>query len=286
MNFEVDQELPIYTVRAFNYATESSNKIHSDDVAAKLGYRGGLVPGVGVYSYMTVPIVKELGKDWLERGSMTGKFINPIYDGEMVSIQARVLDVDPLRFSVKAFNEAGELCGIGEAAYPGVHVEPIHTYDYPLAHTPLDDERIAPEADMIPKGFVLGTYEFEFDGGHVEGESGLFLDDVQETLNIYKGDHGELHPGLVPHLANQVLRRNVALGPWIHTASNVQHHALPKSGETLSLRGKIAHAYENRGHDIAVMDLALFGDEDRLITHLTHTAIIRPAFLKEGAASD
>ena len=286
MSYEVDQELPIHTVRAFNYATESSNKIHADDIAAKLGYRGGLVPGVGVYSYMTVPIAKELGKDWLANGTMTAKFINPIYDGETVSIQARVINTDHLRFSIKAFNEAGELCAIGEAAHPATEAEAIHLYDYPLGHTPLEHERLEPDEKKIPDGHVLGTIEFEFDGEHFQGESGSFLDDMQETQKLYRGKKGVLHPALIPHLANQILARNVALGPWIHTASNVRHHAIPEWNESLSLRGKISHAYENRGHDIAVMNLALFGDQERLITHLTHTAIIRPAFLKEEQAAD
>lgn len=281
MPYEVDQELPIYTVRAFNYATASKNKIHSDEVAATLGYRGGLVPGVGVYSYMTVPIVQALGADWLANGSMTGKFINPVYDGEMVTVQARVTNADHLRLSVRAFNEAGDLCAIGEAAHPASDADPIHTYDYPLGHTPLENERLAPVASEIPSGHVLGTIEFEFDGDNFQGESGKFIEDMQETQKIYKGKKGVLHPALVPHLANQILARNVNLGPWIHTASNVRHHSLPEPGETVSLRGKISHAYENRGHDIAVMNLALFGEKDRLITHLTHTAIIRPAFLKE-----
>ena len=81
MKLSIGQELPDYTVVAHNYADESSNKIHSDEVAGAYGFRGGLVPGVGVYAYMTVPAVAALGKDWLERGTMSGKFVKPVYDG-------------------------------------------------------------------------------------------------------------------------------------------------------------------------------------------------------------
>ena len=42
-----------YTVEAFNTATDSTNKIHDDDVARTYGFRGGLVPGVDVYAYLT-----------------------------------------------------------------------------------------------------------------------------------------------------------------------------------------------------------------------------------------
>jgi hypothetical protein len=41
-----------YSVVAFNTATASTNKIHDDQVAQQLGFRGGLVPGVDVYAYL------------------------------------------------------------------------------------------------------------------------------------------------------------------------------------------------------------------------------------------
>ena len=42
-----------YVVEAYNTATQSTNKIHDDDVARTYGFRGGLVPGVDVYAYLT-----------------------------------------------------------------------------------------------------------------------------------------------------------------------------------------------------------------------------------------
>jgi len=52
----------VYRVRAHNAATESENKIHHDDVAQRHGFRGGLVPGVTVYAYMTHPVVALFGR--------------------------------------------------------------------------------------------------------------------------------------------------------------------------------------------------------------------------------
>lgn len=281
MTYTIDQELPVHSVTAFNYATESSNQIHSDEVAGKFGYHGGLVPGVGVYAYMTVPIVQALGEVWLARGSMSAKFINPVYDGETVTVHAKVVDIDPLRFVISAFNEAGQLCGIGEASLPDEHTDEIHIYDYPLAHTPMENERLPADITQIPEDHVLGTLDFTYNADEFQGESGNFLNDMCDSLDFYLGADGLMHPALLPHQANQILVRNVALGPWIHTASDVRQYALPDKGELVSLRGKIAHTYEKRGHDIAVMNLALLGDKERLLTHLTHTAIIRPAFIKE-----
>ena len=73
-----------YRVSAYNTSKQSENKIHDDATAASYGFRAGLVPGITVYAYMTVPIVERFGIDWLERGSINVKFHKPFYDGEEV----------------------------------------------------------------------------------------------------------------------------------------------------------------------------------------------------------
>ena len=40
--------------------------IHEDDLARQYGFKGGLVPGVTVYAWMTHPVVEALGVEWLE----------------------------------------------------------------------------------------------------------------------------------------------------------------------------------------------------------------------------
>jgi acyl dehydratase len=82
----------IYRVQAYNTATASENKIHDDTVAARLGFGGGLVPGVDVYAYMTQPVVRLWGREWLRRGAISARFRQPVYDGERLSTRARVRD--------------------------------------------------------------------------------------------------------------------------------------------------------------------------------------------------
>ena len=76
-----------YRVQATNSARDSENKIHDDSLAARYGFRGGLVPGVTVYGYMTVPVVQAWERAWLERGQMTVKFLQPFYEGETVVVR-------------------------------------------------------------------------------------------------------------------------------------------------------------------------------------------------------
>ena len=58
-----------YQIEAFNTAKDSENKIHDDAVAQRFGFKGGLVPGVEVYAYMTHLPAARWGRDWLERGT-------------------------------------------------------------------------------------------------------------------------------------------------------------------------------------------------------------------------
>ena len=67
-------------VVAFNLAAASENKIHDDAVARRLGYHGGLVPGVAVYAYMAHMPVKRWGRAWLENGIAECRLRKPVYD--------------------------------------------------------------------------------------------------------------------------------------------------------------------------------------------------------------
>ena len=81
--FVLNETLPVYEVTANNYAEEAENKIHNSDVAPRFGFKGGLVPGIGVHAYMTHPIVQALGREWLERGTIEVKFLKGKSPGGM-----------------------------------------------------------------------------------------------------------------------------------------------------------------------------------------------------------
>src|SRR5688572_13447729 len=110
------ESLPIYRVRARNTSADSENKIHDDAVAGSYGFRGGLVPGVTVYGYMTVPLVARYSRDWLERGSIQVKFHQPFYEGEQVVIRAEVDDdSEPTKVVVTAERDDGTVCATAMA---------------------------------------------------------------------------------------------------------------------------------------------------------------------------
>src|SRR5262249_16196378 len=77
-----------YRVEAFNASKESENKIHDDNVARRFGFRGGLVPGVDVYAYMTHLPARRWGRAWLERGTTECRLLKPVYDGDAAVVSA------------------------------------------------------------------------------------------------------------------------------------------------------------------------------------------------------
>jgi len=276
--FEVGEELEDYTIVAHNYAEESENKMHSDGVAEEFGFKGGLVPGVAIYAYMTVPIAKALGAEWIERGAMTGKFIKPVYHEEPVRVVSKVSGTDPLRITISVLNENDTLCAVGEASLPDSH-PPVHITDYPWVAMP--ETKLACTAESIPDDTPMGSINYTIDFPQQHGEFEPFLDEVRDSLPLYTGDDPVIHPAFIAAKANQLLVENVDLGPWIHTASDVRHHSLPDPGEKVTLQGYAAHSYNKRGHDITVLNLASIGEHDQVLQHLSHTAIINPA-TKDG----
>src|SRR6202043_3022663 len=113
-----------YRVEAFNASKESENKIHDDSVARQFGFRGGLVPGVDVYAYMTHLPVQRWGRAWLERGTAECRLLKPVYDGDAAIVTAA--EAPPgLDLQIEGH---GELCVTGRAALPPERFPPPPTF--------------------------------------------------------------------------------------------------------------------------------------------------------------
>jgi acyl dehydratase len=266
--------LPVYQVRARNTAVESENKMHDDTVAAQFGFRGGLVPGVVVYAYMTVPIVARFGSAWLERGAMQVKFHQPFYDGDLVTVRAEVdADAEPIKVAVRAEREDGTACATAlatvgdDTAWLG---EPRREA-YPESPLPEFATRPAATRDAIIAGATLGTIEETIDAGKA-----TLLEQMGERLPIYAGADAVAHPFTLLSLANHILMQNFKLGPWIHVASDLINLSAARAGDRVTVRGRIADRFERKGHEFIVMDLLTVANGSRVVQQVRHTAIYRP----------
>lgn len=234
-----------YDVRAVNLDPQADNRIHDDDVAQAYGFAGALVPGVELLALASAPLVQQWGADFLSSGRMSLRFRSPVYDGELV----RVTTDDGLAM----VGPDGAVRATGAYEGPAPRPVPAAYDDLPLP------------ADPQPEPTVLGTVHAPAD----PAACASYVDRVGEPSPLY----GELvHPGLLLRLVNLALMRNVALGAWIHTASDCTFHATASVEEELAVRSRVTGRSTRKGHQYVTYDaLVLAGD--RPVVEVAHEAI-------------
>ncbi|HYL39011.1 MAG TPA: hypothetical protein VEV17_24050 [Bryobacteraceae bacterium] len=232
----------LHRVRAVNTAPESENRIHDDSVAAQYGFRGGLVPGVTVYGYMTAPVVA-LAPTWPEGGTMMVRFLEPFYDGDEVLVKAEPQDDGSIL--IAAERPDGTVCARGVA---GLRTESQSApAPYPEAPLPPPEQRPVPSNSNLTPGSTLGTL----------------------TATLDTAD-----PARLLKFSNELLMANFLLGPWIHTASEVTNWSVANPGDTISARGRIQECFDRKGHEFVVLDTMLLAG-GLLVQTVRHTAIYR-----------
>jgi hypothetical protein len=259
-----------WEVEAYNTDKASRNKIHDDAVARRFGFRGGLVPGVDVYAYLVHLPVEVWGDAWLERGEMRARFHRPVYDGERVSVRARPAgpDAAPTTLLLEALNPAGEVCATAEAVLPDGRAGPVPADHWPEVEVAVDPPPASPETLVPGTPFGIPPHHF------VAARAGEYLDDVREDLPVFREGRAA-HPGWILRDANYVLARNVVLGPWIHVASDVRHHAIITDGQVVATRAIVTREWEHKGHRFVELDVGVFAD-GAIAVRVTHTAIHAP----------
>jgi acyl dehydratase len=267
----------VYRVQARNTATDSENRIHDDETAARYGFRGGLVPGITVYGYMTVPVVAVFGRAWLERGAMQIKFIQPVYEGDEVIVRAiadtSATDALPSKLSITAERGDGTVCAVATATLDE-RPAALRLADYPFAPLPADAARPLASSESFVTGAVLGTLRETL---NLQDTS--LLDQLDERLAIYRGPEAPAHPVALLERANRILMRNFKLGPWIHAASELVNYSTARDGDVIEARGRIVDCFARKGHEFVVLDILLTAGDARLVQQVRHTAIYRPHFV-------
>ena len=267
--------LPDYRVKARNTSESSENKIHDDEVARRYGFRGGLVPGVTVYAYMTHTLAEAFGTAWLERGTADVRFVKPVLDGEEVAVAGTVTarDARVLRASVTLSTAAAGECAALTATLPAGTPTPLNVAFYRAARLPA--ERPAATREHLASLDALGTPVATYD----ETQAAEYTRKVGDTLPLYLGPDGHVHPAFLLQQANLALSRNVLMSPWIHVGSVVRHLGGARVGETLETRGRVRSLFEKKGREFVEADLAVFavgaGARARPVAHILHTAIYR-----------
>jgi hypothetical protein len=243
---------PFLRVRAVNTALDSENKMHDDRVAAEYGFRGGLVPGVTIYWYLTMQIINVLGPEWLRRGAMDVRFFEPFYEGEEVAISTT--DLPEGRVKIEASNRVSATAWL---------LSVPHQDDLPAEFSAPQRE---PSRETIRPGMTLATLEKTLD---------LSQPGVSAPFDAFIGPERFAHPAIILGLANELLMNNYNLGPWIHASSEIRNAGEARDGDLLQVRGKILDVYERKGHEFVMLDVAVLS-AGRLLSRIRHAAIWKP----------
>lgn len=263
----VGDQLPAYHVTAYNSAAQSENKIHDDDVARQYGFRGGLVPGVTVFAYMVPPALQYFGPGWLSQGKMNARFVQPVYEGDRVEATGAVQGDGHVReVSLELRDSAGHTCGTGSAIH-GQPVRPVSAEEFPLVDLP--EEREPVSEDALRAREELGSIHDTYDRDKVL----TYLDEIQDSDELWRGDDAPSHPGYLIRWANTILAQNVRLDPWIHVSSDVEFHGTLTWGEPFTTRGRVTELFERKGHRFVRLDVLIHAGDGRPIMRADHVAI-------------
>ena len=253
-----------HRIKAVNLAKNSENRMHDDSVAKKFGFKGGLVPGVDVFAYMSHMPVAKWGRAFLERGLMDGRFLKPVYDGEIAIVTAEESG-DGIAIKVES---RGERCATGTASMPSAP-EKILLDDF-VSVLPVAT-RAPVDANSYREGTWLGIPPY------IMGRAALpdYLRDIGESDPLYAHD-GLVHSGNLLRMLNWALMENAILGPWIHVGSTIRYLAAAGVDDELTLRAKVTGNYERKGHKFVDLDGLIVAGGKTPIAHVQHISIYQP----------
>lgn len=259
-------------VTARNTSLHSPNKIHDDAVARTLGFRGGLVPGVTLYAYMTRAIVAALGRDWIVCGRAAVRFTHPVYDGDRMTLETTTAPGDPAAIEVRALNPGRTVCGVATAGRLDLAARPpLDLAKYPAA--PLPSARPAATRANLEAIDVLGSPEQLYD----ETVAGEYADKFDDPNPMFRGPLGLVHPAFYLDQGNRAFDRNLVPEPWMHVGSEVEHLSSTLVGQSLTTRGRVHRLFEKNGHEFVELDLVLVAGQTGPVARLRQTSIYRLA---------
>ncbi|MGE0624462.1 MAG: hypothetical protein AB7O54_17710 [Pseudomonadales bacterium] len=253
-----------YEVVARNFSESHENRIHSDDVARKYGFRGALVPGVAVFGHLTHPLVERFGERWLDGSVNHTRFHKPAYDGDALSIRLEERDGG---FRVSAHNAEGTLLAELESRMPATlpSAENQSVFDAPRRSAPRTEIRW----ETIREGEPFPEWHVQV----ITDENQRYADEISDTLPLYRF---VAHPHWLLSIANLALTREYAMPTWLHVGSEIRFRDLVRVGDTLAVNAVPIEKWEKKGHQFVRLYLA-YSRLDHLTTEIFHTAIFRVA---------
>lgn len=271
--------LPPLSLRAHNTASASENGIHDDEEARRLGLRGGLVPGVTLYAYLTQMLVPALGVPWLRRGTAAIRFRRPVYEGEEVTCTAGPTEsrdgADGSGLELTVTGPDGAVCARGSTglASPDEAGGGLTPAGFDAAPPPAPRPELTRET--APIGVRLAPRSVVFD----PDAAAAYADETEDPNPFYRGGSPFglpiVPPALLVSQPARLLRENFEYGPSVHTASEIAHLGLALAGGLYRVEGTLLETFERKGNDYLAAEVHIFDHQGAAVVRIRHTVIFR-----------
>lgn len=256
----------IYEARAANDATDSENRIHSDEVATAYGFEGGLVSGAVVFGYMTYLPVKAQGTAWFNDNQVELRLLKPAYDGEILTIEHE--EHDDGSSETLCINNIVESLATLSSRHAALEVDGAS--EIPPASRVDPREEIAWKKLFTDKPAPAHVW-------HADPAHNLALaEQIHDDHEIYRGENAVVHPMWILRQCNAAFERSFILPAWLHVGSKLKLHRPLRIGEEIETRMVPTQKWEHKGHQFTTLHIPfLVNDEVRV--EVEHTAIFRIA---------
>jgi acyl dehydratase len=252
-----------YEVVAKNYSQAHENRIHSDEIARKYGFKGALVPGVAVYGHLTHPLVERHGENWLAGSISDVRFFKPAYDGDQLEITCTESEAG---YHVRCLH-AGTLLAEMHSSMPA-HLPPAEqqaVFDPP----PKSRERVEISWDSVVEKQPFEPWHWQI----TEDENHKYAGEISDALPIYRSC---AHPHWLLSMANRSLTREYVMPVWIHAGSEIRMREPLHVYDTVEVKAVPLEKWRRKGHEFIRLYLA-YHRAGKLATEIFHTAIFTVA---------
>ena len=239
---------------AFNPATESSNQIHSDEMAKAYGFRGGLVPGVTISSYLMHPATLAWGNDWLTRGCADIKILNPLYDGANFEVQ--IVSSSDQKANVRLIDADGTVNATGTLSLANdLNPEPIYRGD-PLITVNDEISAATPENMLTLQDNGMKALGISWDDSH---RMAFYLREEQDMAILHQpSQSGFAHGAFLLGITNWVLAGNAYMNPWVHLQTKSQFVRAVEYATDLIAECAVRDLFSKKGHDFVDVEVNIF----------------------------
>ena len=254
-----------YSIATYNDAEESENRIHSDEMATRFGFRGALVAGVVIFGHAVYLPIRAHGLDWLSDNMAEIRFLKPAYDGETLDI---TLEDHRSGTDTKCINPEGVLLTTMTSEKGAAEPDPVH--DLLPADKPVVREHI--DWDNLILNKPAPAYLWR---AHSKSNRDL-AEQLRDDLDIYQGPEACVHPFWMLRQCNSAFSRSFILPAWIHVGSKINFHQPLMVGQDIEVRMTPISKWKRKGHQFTTLAIGfLVGGE--LFVEVEHTSIFKIA---------